>query len=427
MAAETVIPAKALPSGATAIRAALPIHALWATTLVSIFGNALTGIAVPWFVMETTGSASRTGLTAAVTLVPVVFAHLFGGALVDRTSYRGLSVFSDILSAATVAAIPVLYLTVGLDFGALLALMFLGAIFDSPGNTARTAMVPPLSRLTGMPLERINANFGMITAASALFSAPFAGIMIAWLGPISVLWFNAGTFLLSSLLVLLFVPRLPRPASSGESFMADVRSGYSYVRNHPSLRTLILGALSVNFLFAPLFGVAVPWFANQELHSVRLLGIMLGGEALGALLGSWLYGRFGNRVKRHTFLLAALALLSIPLYPLALATNVWTATALLAVVGTGSGLVNPMLGTFLQMTTPGHLMGRVTGLVGAGAMTAQPVGLLLGGTVVAAAGFQSTALLIAILVSLVAVAIALAPSLRGLDDLDPAPDGSGVA
>src|SRR5690606_18972291 len=156
-----------------------PVQVLWITSLVSIFGNMLTAVAVPWFVLETSGSASKTGLTAAVTVIPVIIATFLGGALVDRMSYRVLSVFSDLVSAVTVAAVPFFFLTTGLSFPALLALMFLGAIFDAPGGTARQAMVPPLSRLTGISLERINANFGMIAAASSLFAAPFAGLAIA--------------------------------------------------------------------------------------------------------------------------------------------------------------------------------------------------------------------------------------------------------
>src|SRR5680860_255343 len=95
------------PAGEMTLRKQLPIYALWITSLVSIFGNTLTAIAVPWFVLETTGSASRTGITAAVTIVPVVIATFLGGALVDRTSYRVLSVSSDLVSAVTVAAVPI--------------------------------------------------------------------------------------------------------------------------------------------------------------------------------------------------------------------------------------------------------------------------------------------------------------------------------
>jgi MFS family permease len=408
------------PAEPARFRQKLPIHALWVTSLVSIFGNSLTAIAVPWFVLETTGSASRTGITAAVTIVPVVLANFFGGALVDRTSYRWLSASADLISAATVAAIPVFYLTTGLNFTGLLVFMFLGAIFDAPGHTARSAMVPPLSKLTGIPLERINANFGMIGAASSLFSAPLAGVLIAWLGPINVLWFNAGTFVFSAVAVLLFIPRLKQPPTSGESIARDIRSGLSYVKNNALIRTLILGALCINFLFAPLFGVAIPFFANQELHSVRSFGIMIGGEGLGALTGAFLFGKYGSRVKRRTFLIASMIFLTVPLFPLALSSNLWTSTALLVAIGIGSGLVNPMIGTFLQLTTPDQFMGRVMGLVGAGAMVAQPLGLLLGGSVIAVFGYTVFTLVVAVLVLLVTTSLALSSAMRGLDDMEPA-------
>jgi MFS family permease len=397
------------------LRQQLPVQVLWITSLVSIFGNMLTAIAVPWFVLETSGSAGRTGLTAAVTVVPVVIATFLGGTLVDRMSYRFLSVFSDMVSAVTVAAVPFFYLTTGLSFAGLLALMFVGAIFDAPGSTARQAMVPPLSRLTGISLERINANFGMIAAASSLFAAPFAGLLIAWLGPMNVLWFNAGTFVFSGLAVWLFIPRLEQPEGSGETFTEDVKKGFRYVRDNELIRTIIFSALAINFLFAPLFGVAIPYFANQELQSVRALGILMGAEGLGALAGAYAYGRLAPRLARRTFLVAALLLLSLPLIPLALSTSMWLSAAMLVTIGFGSGLVNPMIGTFMQITTPAEFMGRVMGLARAGAMVAQPVGLLLGGVLVGVIGFSDSILLIGILMLATAVVMIASRALRELD------------
>ena len=390
--------------------------------MVSITGNMLTSLAVPWFVLETTGSASRTGITAAVTVIPVVLASFFGGALVDRMSYKGLSVISDVLSAVTVAAVPLLYLTTGLSFPMLLVLMFMGAILDVPGSTAREAMVPPLSRLTGIPIERINANFGMIRAASGLFAAPLAGLAIAWLGPINVLWFNAGTFAFSALMVLLFIPRLAGSEPSGSSFMTDVREGFRFVRTHVLLRTLIIGALGINFMFAPLFGVAVPWFANQELQSVRSLGILMGVEGLGALAGAFLYGKFAKSVSRRVFLNSSLVLLLVPILPLAFSTSLLPAAACLTAVGMGSGLVNPMIMTFVQQITPSALLGRVMGLFMAGALMAQPVGLLLGGLVVNRIGFQGSVIALAAIGLAVGAPLALSPVLRQLDTIAEEPD-----
>lgn len=404
----------------TPFRDRLPVYVLLVTSLVSIFGNQLTAIAVPWFVLETTGSASLTGITAAVTIVPVVIATFFGGALVDRTSYRTLSVVSDLISAVTVAAVPLFYHTTGLTFAGLLVLMFLGAIFDAPGSTARQAMIPSLSRTSGIPLEKINANFGMLFAATSLFAAPLAGLLIASLGPVNVLLFNAGTFIFSGLVILALVPVMERAAPSGESFMTDVRIGLSYVRDHALIRTIVIAALLINMLFAPIFGVAIPVYANQELQSVRALGIMYGGEGLGALAGSFLYGQVAGRIRKRPYLLVSVLLISLPLIPLAFSPGLWLSTAIVAVIGLGSGMVNPMIGTFLQQTTPAHLLGRVSGLVRAGAMVATPIGMLLGGTMIAALTYSGSFLLIAGLMLAIFAALVVNRTLHLLD-AEPAP------
>lgn len=411
----------AASSAAPTRRQLFPIQVLWFTSMVSLFGNTLTAVAVPWFVLESTGSATRTGITAAVTVIPVVFATFFGGALVDRTSYRGLSVFSDLISACTVAAIPIFYLTTGLSFPGLLILMFLGSIFDAPGGTARNAMIPQLSRLTGVSIERINANFGMVRAATSLFSAPLAGLAIAWFGAVNVLWFNAGTFVFSALAVWLFIPVLSRPEASGGSFTEDVRFGFAYVRDNILIRNIISYALLINFLFAPLFGVAIPFFANQELQSVRSLGIMLGGEGLGALAGAYLYGRLAPHISRHTFLVTAAVFLALPIVPLAFSTSLGVTTVLLVLIGIGSGLVNPMVGAFLQLTTPEALLGRVSGVFMAGALVAQPIGLLIGGAFIGLLGFQTTTIVIGVLMVMINAVIVLNPTFRDLDRIpDPA-------
>lgn len=66
-----------------------PLIALPGANAVSLFGNHLTGLAIPWFVLETTGSPTRTGLVAFAGLVPTVLVAILGGALVDRSAFGG--------------------------------------------------------------------------------------------------------------------------------------------------------------------------------------------------------------------------------------------------------------------------------------------------------------------------------------------------
>ena len=82
----------------------------------------------------TTGSPALTGLAVFFNFVPAVLAAFFGGVVVDRLGFRTTSIAADLASAAAVAAIPLLEVTVGIEIWQLMALVFLGALLDAPGR-----------------------------------------------------------------------------------------------------------------------------------------------------------------------------------------------------------------------------------------------------------------------------------------------------
>src|SRR5215212_9523909 len=143
-------------------RSRVPLGMLLAAAGISQAGNMLTMLAIPWFVLETTGSAARSGVTAAVEAIAVVVAGFFGGALVDRLGHKRTSIVADLASGVTVALIPLLYHTVGLAFWQLLVLVFLGALLDTPGWTARRSLYEVVARLGDVDLERTNTAAMMV-------------------------------------------------------------------------------------------------------------------------------------------------------------------------------------------------------------------------------------------------------------------------
>lgn len=96
----------------------------------------MAAVAIPWFVLETTGSAAKTGLTGATIALGTGLAGLLGGPIVDRLGFRKTSVLADLMSGVTVALIPLLHLTAGLAFWQLFVLVFLGSVLDAPGRSA---------------------------------------------------------------------------------------------------------------------------------------------------------------------------------------------------------------------------------------------------------------------------------------------------
>ena len=137
-----------------------PLFALFAANAISMSGNVAALVAIPWFVLQTTGSAARTGVVAAAGLVPIVVSGFFGGALVDRLGYRRTSVVADLASAGAVAAIPLLHRDVGIEFWQLVVLVFLGGLLDAPGVTARASLLPDVAAAAGWSLERASGAVG---------------------------------------------------------------------------------------------------------------------------------------------------------------------------------------------------------------------------------------------------------------------------
>jgi len=184
----------------------LPLFALIGANTVSEIGSMLTLIALPWFVLQTTGSAARTGLTGFSVAIPGFFVGIFGGTVVDRLGYRRSSVVADVVSGIGLGLVPTLYYTVGLPFGVLMALVFVGSMLAIPGITARRSLLPELAEMAGTRLERVNAAFESIQNLALLLGPPLAGLLIAWQGATTVLWIDAATFVFSAVGVGTLVP-----------------------------------------------------------------------------------------------------------------------------------------------------------------------------------------------------------------------------
>ena len=249
----------------------LPFYSFLTANAISLIGNYLTMIAVPWFVLETTGSAAKTGLVGFFTALPSVIATFFGGTIVDRLGHKKMSVISDIGSGVTVALIPLLYHTIGLEFWGLLVLVFLSAFLDAPGNTARSSLLPDLALIGDVDLERANAFQQAIQRGSILVGPALAGLLITWMGSSNVLWLDAGTFAISALIFVLAIPSPTAKVITESKYLDDLKEGLRFLRQNRMILTLVITVSITNFLDAPLFSVVMPVYAKEEfIYTVML-------------------------------------------------------------------------------------------------------------------------------------------------------------
>lgn len=401
----------------------LPLITLYVTTFLSVTGNALAAVAIPWFVLETTGSAAQTGITAFASIVPSVIALFFGGVLVDRVGYKRASVVADVASGITIALIPLLYQTVGLAFWQLLALVFLGALLDAPGNSARYAMLPELATAAGIDLDRATALNDLVNRATTMVGAPLAGLLIALIGTANVLWIDAVSFAISALGILIAIPAAlvvaePEESTGAISYWHDLREGLRFVRADALVFTLILVVMVTNMIDFAYGSVVLPVYVRDgfgETQGAFYLGILLGAFGVCAVLGNLLYSWRGSHLSKRWLMTIAFALLGlrflffIPLPPL------WVLLAVQSACGFLAAPLNPIISAALLKRTPKAMRARVFGTTGAGVQVAMPIGALVAGFLLEATG-MTLMLTVFTLVYLIAVAtFFVRPSMSQLD------------
>lgn len=392
-----------------------PVYWMLAANLISNLGNSITMLAVPLFVLGATGSASQAGLVAAATVAPMVLSTFFGGTLTDRMSHRRLAVMADILSGLTVAAVPFFYFTIGLHIYALMALGFLGAIFDGPGMNARQAMIPKLARDSSISLERINSGFTIGRSLVSLVGLPIAGVLIAWIGAANSLWITAATFAISAAITQFLLPATARPEPSQASVAADLKEGLRFIFHNRLLRSISLTATVVNMVLNPIFAIGIPVYILNLDHDASVLGLLMTSVAVGGLAGAPLYGWIGDRLPARLTTIISLLMITLPVFPMAMQPNLVAMWSLLFVLNFGSGIINPLLTTFFHRHTPEKMLGRALGTFISAAMLSSPVGLVIGGALIETQGFGFTAILGAVMMALVTLLLVTNGALADLD------------
>ncbi len=408
------------------MRRRAPLYGLYAADTISLSGNAVAQIAIPWFVLTTTGSATLTALVVFFNFLPIVLAAFFGGVVVDRLGFRASSIVADLASSAAVAAIPLLDATVGIEIWQLMLLVFLGALLDAPGATARAALFPDVVELAGVRMERASGIRAGIQQGAQLLGAPLGGVLVAGFGATAALWIDAASFLVSAGLVLLLVPR-PHRDSSGEAhgrFLAELADGLRFIWRRPLVRAVVAMVLLTNLIEAPL-SVVLAVFAREEYGSAADFGLLvgvLGGAALAGALG---YSAVGHRLPRRKTFLVCFSLVPIAYLVLAAQPSLPVALLALALSGLAAGPINPLLFTVQTEIVPADLRGRVFGAIRAGAWASIPLGILLGGVAVAAIGAPATFLAMGVLLAAVVGYGFLNPTFHEMDSQSSARSDGG--
>jgi MFS family permease len=391
-----------------------------AADAISLAGTRLSQIAVPWLVLTTTGSATRTGLVAFAGLLPLVLAQALCGPWIDRAGARRVAIGFDVASGLAVATIPIAYAAGWLHFPVLVALVAVTGALRGPSEAARHAMVPSLVRHVGLPTERVTGLVGTTDRLSALVGAAVGGGLVAVLGPASALLVDAGSFLACAAVLAVATRRVDgvRPEPQGaSSYPSELRGGWDVLRRDPVLLGMMAMVAVTNLLDQGYSSVMLPVWAD-DLGSgpaaIGLLGACMGGAALaGSVLATWR----AERLPRFRTYVIGYLLAGAPRWiVLAVGAPLWLVALVHVVAGFGAGFINPVLGAVQFERIPEDAMGRVSALSLAASWSLMPLGGLLAGLAVAGTGLSGGLLLFGIAYLLATMAPLLSPAWRTIDE-----------
>jgi MFS family permease len=401
------------------------LYTLVGADLIANLGTRISVVAIPWLVLETTGSPTRMGLVAAAEALPYLLSSALATPWADRFGVRRTAVTVDAASAVAVAAVA---LAPWLGFGALLALVAVAGGLRGIGDRVKHVLFKPAAERAGVPLIRLTSAYDGLTRGATLFGAVLGGLLVDWVGVTRAIWIDAGTFAVCALLIGLLVrPPVPATPAPRERYLSALRGGFAQLRADRTLLTMLV-VVSVSNLFANAsVAVWIPLWVARVLGDPAGFGLLLGVFAGGALAGNLLFTLAGPRLPRRLTFALGVALSGPPrLLALALSDRLAVVLTVTFLSGVAIAAVNPLLGAALYERVPAALQTRVLGIAGAVAFLGLPVGALVGGGSVALLGL-TPALLVMAAVSLLCTVGPLLATRFHADEPAPGPALSAPA
>jgi predicted MFS family arabinose efflux permease len=360
------------------------LPALLTAEVVSSTGGAMTFVALPWFVLTTSGSPSRMSIVLAVEILPMALLGLPSGSVVSRFGARATMLVSDLVRAPLVALVPILHWTGHLSFAGLLAIVFLLGIFNTPYLSSQRSILPEIFGDDETVIAKASSLFGAAQQLPIVIGPAVAGALIAWIGTSPLLVVDGATFLFAFVTVLTFVRGGKRVPGDNES--RGVLAGVRYLA-----RDRLLGSMTLTVIVldgaANGISVAVPLLAFTRYgRDPHIAGWIFTGFGIGALAGSLLVVKLLDRFKPLQIACVGIVAATLPLW-LVVPSVSWPVAALAVVVcGLFVPLINAPVMGLVSVRPPVALRAKVMTAVMTASGLGSPIGRLVVGPIYRGAG-----------------------------------------
>lgn len=392
---------------------------LLSSQAASTYANQVIAFVIPWLVLTRTGSAVSAGTVAFAMGVAAFVGVLSGGLITDRIGGRKVSMIADLLSTVTALLLGIALFFDFFSLWLVIVSQIIGVFFDGPGQIAKNTMVPAAATEQDVPIVRAMGIQQTLQNVANFIGPLSAGILVALLSESITLMFASVLFAFCIFLVL----RLPRkimqhehPISLRQAY-ADMREAVQFIIKDPLLGPMQLFGPLFAFVIGPVSAIVFPaWFVFANQSSTQL-GIFLGAQALGGMIGGFVFAAFAPKVSQQKWLFGATGAYALALLGLYF-LQPGSVTAML--IGFLAGMVFTGIMAIpysaFYIRTPERLLGRVNSLGAGMGFIVIALASLFFGWLINATSARTGILVCAILMALIALGVLLFPFMKYLDE-----------
>ena len=365
--------------------ASSPFRKLWAASMLSLFGDFFSYVAMAWLVLQLTGSSLALGTVLVAQALPRAVLMVVGGAVADRLSPRLAMLGSMGLRAVFVAPLAFLVLAGRVQMWEVYGIAAVFGIVDAFFFPARSSILPRVVR--DHELEPGNAVLNVTGQASVILGPVLGGVIVASFG---IGWAFAGDALCFAL-GLLFILWMPTaaatpagesPDQSGGGLGSQIVAGLRYAWSDIGIRITLIVVAVIDFGANGAIGVGLPTLVHGRFGSGAAgFGVLLGAWGVGATAGALAAGVIPPP-KKFGWLIVALCLwFGSTVLVIGFLPTIVLAAIVMAVSGVGTGVINTYGVSWLQRRTDATMQGRVMSLVMLASMGLTPVAYAVSGVV----------------------------------------------
>jgi MFS family permease len=357
-----------------------PNYRLWLIGgTISLLGDQFYFVALPWLVLQQTGSAVAMGAIMMAGAIPRALLMLMGGAVSDRMSVRKIMMITAMARTVCVTVIGVLVWVRILRTWELYALAVAFGVADAFAAPAQTAYMPSLLKREQLVAA---SSVSQSTAQMTTIVGPVpAGFVIKTLGVAGAFFVDAISFLFI-IGALWKLPDPPKSQTARKAMGHSIAEGIAYVGKDVPLRTLMLLAMIMNFCIAGPVSIGLAYLTKTRFDSPAAYGILISAAAAGSLLGALLAGVWKVR-RRGVMMLLVSAVLGLCLGSIGLMDRLWSVASVLLVMGATAGIVNVHIGAWAMQRIDADVRGRVASVLMLASLGTIPISLAAAGFLVA--------------------------------------------